>query len=282
MRRTGRALAMVILTGLGGWSLGCGTSSMQQANLAYLSGTDYMNEEQPELAIKKFDQAIEFVSDNADYFVARGMAYYHLGRFGLAVLDLDRALQLNPKLVPAYGYRGSIYLLQKRTEDARRECAQAVTLDPKYAPAYTCMGTAHLEMDQFDESAKAFKRAIELDPKDVFAAWGMERAKGGFGTGKPGGEAGASGWTPAGDLLAKHVETLIVRREYREAIQLLTRVIRLMQADPHVAADLGHLLALRGRVRELDKKTKMACDDYREACVNGYCDVLTQKRDCRP
>ena len=49
------------------------------------------------------------------------MFYYFLGRFDLALRDLDRALELDPTDIGAYGRRAFIHA----TEEDFRDCAQA-------------------------------------------------------------------------------------------------------------------------------------------------------------
>src|SRR5450755_4426999 len=91
----------------------------------------------PNYAIQKLTLAtqIKRFSDPQTY-VLLGDAYRRLYDGGNAVINYQKALDLNPKLAEAEMKIGIIYLTQNNREYFLPDFESAVTMDPAYAPAY--------------------------------------------------------------------------------------------------------------------------------------------------
>jgi tetratricopeptide (TPR) repeat protein len=88
--------------------------------------------------------------------------------------EIDKAIQLDPKLAEAYVTRGvgNYYLPQQMgggPELAIKDFDKAISLDSNLADAYLWKGIALRKMNKNAEAREAFQRALQLDPNRVWA-----------------------------------------------------------------------------------------------------------------
>ncbi|MDE5117194.1 MAG: tetratricopeptide repeat protein, partial [Trichodesmium sp. St2_bin2_1] len=72
-------------------------------------GLKHHNQEEYDLAIAKYNQAILLHPKYADAYNNRGNIYDHQGKYDLALADYNQAIQLEPKYAKVYYNRGIIY-----------------------------------------------------------------------------------------------------------------------------------------------------------------------------
>ena len=60
----------------------------------------------------------------------------------VAIADLDKALELDPKFALAYMNRGNAKIELKQYTEAIADYDKAIELEPNFAPAYTNRGNA--------------------------------------------------------------------------------------------------------------------------------------------
>jgi tetratricopeptide (TPR) repeat protein len=94
----------------------------------------------------------------------RGATYHTLGRYNEALIDLDRAITLDPTFALAYNNRGNVFAELGRYNKALADFDRAITLDPTYAQAYNNRGNVFAELGRYNEALADFDRAITLDP----------------------------------------------------------------------------------------------------------------------
>lgn len=78
-------------------------------------------------AIALYTKAIAIKKDSADLYFVRGRAYKQRDKFDLALADLSKAIELNPRYADAYNHRAILFVGKgdrKRAEaDFRTGCA---------------------------------------------------------------------------------------------------------------------------------------------------------------
>ena len=103
--------------------------SDEQRALAYKNRgiAHYVNRD-CDRAIIDLDRAIAINPNHAEAYEGRGICYAEKREYDRALLDFDRAIELNPKLGHAYYGRGIIYFAKGETAKANAEFAKAVEL----------------------------------------------------------------------------------------------------------------------------------------------------------
>ena len=81
------------------------------------------------------------------------------------------ALELNPRLAPAYAERGLNYYFQEKYHEVIEDFTNYIRLVPNKADAYRILGMAYLKINNYEKAIVNFDKALELDPKlkGVFA-----------------------------------------------------------------------------------------------------------------
>ena len=79
-------------------------------------------------------------------------------------VDLDRAIELNPKEAGASVSRGRLWRALGEWEKACRDCDEALRLDPKNRVAYLDRAWARIHLGQLDAALVDCDKAIELNP----------------------------------------------------------------------------------------------------------------------
>jgi tetratricopeptide (TPR) repeat protein len=92
----------------------------------------------------------------------QGLEYFQQGKNDLALVQLDRAIEANPKNELAYLVRGTIYGDKKQWDLALTNLNQAIELDPKLATAYFGRGVAHYYTGNQQNAIADLKIAAQL------------------------------------------------------------------------------------------------------------------------
>ncbi len=99
----------------------------------------------------------------------RGVTYRRMGRYEAALIDLNRALDLNPELVWAIANRGAAYRWMGRFEESLADLNKAIEQDPNDAWAIANRGITYRRLGRYDESVEDFDRALKLAPDLAWA-----------------------------------------------------------------------------------------------------------------
>lgn len=88
--------------------IGQGTDSVENLVAAYNNrGNAYDDSNQPDLAIKDYERAMELDPQGARAYFNRGATYYNKGEYGRAIQDFDEAIRLRPDYAKALTARGN-------------------------------------------------------------------------------------------------------------------------------------------------------------------------------
>ncbi len=160
-----RILSVAILFVVSFSSSGQTADELYKSALAQLSDKNYVE------AISLLDQAISKNKSNVSYLLKRGEAKYLSGKGILAIQDFNRVIQLDAENSMAYAFRSAIYVDMKDYKGAIIDCQKALEIDPKNELAYVRMGDAYITQDPSDfiEAMKSYNYAINLNPKNKTA-----------------------------------------------------------------------------------------------------------------
>jgi tetratricopeptide (TPR) repeat protein len=109
-------------------------------------------------------------------YQARGVAFGNYGQFDLALLDFDKAVQLNPNNVEIL-YDRAVTLERKGTlDDAILDLDKVLQLQPDYKQAVYERAVCRLKKGEYQRAIVDFDRAIEKSPDLAMAYLGRATA----------------------------------------------------------------------------------------------------------
>lgn len=97
----------------------------------------------------------------------RGLALLQLGHPFDAVLNIEKAIALEPKCAEFYLNLGAAYIEFEQMDKGIAATKQAIALNPKLAHAYMNMGNALKYQGKIEESLPAYDKCVEADPTYV-------------------------------------------------------------------------------------------------------------------
>jgi tetratricopeptide (TPR) repeat protein len=92
----------------------------------------------------------------------QGLEYFQQGKNDLALVQLDREIEINPKNEVAYLVRGTIYGSNKQWDLALTNLNKAIELNPKLATAYYGRGVIHYSNGNRENAIADLKIAAQL------------------------------------------------------------------------------------------------------------------------
>ncbi|MDD4888542.1 MAG: tetratricopeptide repeat protein [Phycisphaerae bacterium] len=127
-------------------------------------------------ALKDFGMSITCKPDYAAPYAGRGWLRLEMAKdsrgerqaetFQLALGDLSKAIELEPKLWQAYNHRGFIRARLGKVEEAIRDQTTAHELAPREVSPLIQRGLVYRTQKKMDEALRDFTRAVELSPRD--------------------------------------------------------------------------------------------------------------------
>jgi len=121
-------------------------------------------------AIEKYSMALEKKPDNADYLIARAVAYFHLGELDQAIKDFHKALVLDPENPLAYLYRGKTYYGKGKDDKAIIDFTKVLDLPtsvPLREEAYRMRGKGYYWQCDNQKAVSDFEEALKLNPDNL-------------------------------------------------------------------------------------------------------------------
>jgi len=111
---------------------------------------------------------------SAEIWTNLGNAYLDIDQPALARRPLERAVELKPASALIHNSLGTLYHQVGRTELARKQFEEAIRLQPDYDSAYLNLGLLYLREDR-TIAKQMFKKALELNPANVEARRLLDR-----------------------------------------------------------------------------------------------------------
>jgi serine/threonine protein kinase/Flp pilus assembly protein TadD len=125
---------------------------------------------------KAAKRAVELDGTLAEAHNALACAYFlHDWDHPRAQREFLKALELNPRYVPAHSHYGLFYLGsgEGRFDDSIRQAKQAVEIDPLSSYAFAMLALAYAMAGQFQNSFIEVRTAASLDPESFVAQWAL-------------------------------------------------------------------------------------------------------------
>ncbi len=139
-------------------------------------GTLAMRSNQPEEAVRDFQQVTAKAPHFAEGYLNLGLALSQLSRNGEAAAALGQAVALKPALRGAHLFLAIADYKLDRQDAAAAAIRKETALDPKAAQAWMWQGIIDLAQAQLTSAVEDLDRASSLDPKNVDILYHRGRA----------------------------------------------------------------------------------------------------------
>ena len=145
---------------------------MNEGLRGWVSSTTVLSLDQAE---SYFTQQIQSHRNETFSYLMRGVVRYEADDLERAMVDLDAALRLDPKYVPALIERAYLWLWRNKLDQALADVSKAIELDPRNSYAFVERGVFEYNKKEYDKAERDFQTAIELGSRTavIYIARGM-------------------------------------------------------------------------------------------------------------
>jgi O-antigen ligase/Tfp pilus assembly protein PilF len=133
------------------------------AELAYFKGMKYIQKNDCNSALQKFEYATKYDPYNGRILHALGSTYYNLGIFDRAENNLRNSLNYSID-VKTYYNLGLVYLQTRFYKKAEENFKHTIYLDSKYTKAYLNLAYIYAKQDNFDKAIVEWNKILEIEP----------------------------------------------------------------------------------------------------------------------
>jgi len=117
------------------------SDAMLSAKTYHDLGVKYLEGKEYDLAILEFNKALEIDPVSVETYNSRGITYAKKGRYDLAISDFTRALNIELNGAQPYYNRGITYAIKGQFDLALLDLNKCLNLDPINAAAYDARGS---------------------------------------------------------------------------------------------------------------------------------------------
>jgi tetratricopeptide (TPR) repeat protein len=128
-------------------------------------------------AVVQYEKALEINPDYAEACNNLGNALLQQGKVNEAITQLQRALQLNPDLADARNNLGNALLQQGKADEAIAQLQRALQLNPDLANTHDIVGNALLQKGKVDEAIAEYHLALQINPRLAEACYNLGNAR---------------------------------------------------------------------------------------------------------
>jgi tetratricopeptide (TPR) repeat protein len=139
-------------------------SGPHNAREAFDAGVRLLKSTRYDQAILNFNRALDLQPNFAEAYRMRGRAYVAESNSDLAIRDFSRVAKLEPHDASALAERGFAHLEKKDYANAVADADRALAQDPNLGRAYNLRATARRSQGNLRPALDDFTRAVELDP----------------------------------------------------------------------------------------------------------------------
>ena len=154
------------------------SSSNQSGDLALKSqrAKEFMAQGKFAEAIPLYRELNQAVPRNAGLMLNLGMALHMAGDDRQSIPQLEAAVQLDPKLAPAWLFLGAAHLQLGQIPAGLEALKMVLHLQPDHRGALESLAGALLSLDRPAEAANQYQKLAELDPESSAAWYGLGRS----------------------------------------------------------------------------------------------------------
>ncbi len=148
-------------------SAACQPGQMQEANLAYQSAVQFLNNQQWDQAIGRLQSIVKVCPEHVDATRGLGTAYMGKQDFAKAISWFSKVVNLRGEEVQAgdFANLGKCYAKLKKYKESRAEYMKAEKLEPNDCGVLFNLGVMHFASKHNTQSVATLQHALEVCPQ---------------------------------------------------------------------------------------------------------------------
>ena len=194
------------------------TLRLNQQSYAWLDrGEVLFNLERYEEALKSFNRAIKFYSDDPDAWIHLGTCHYALRMYDKAIADFNKAIELDDTLTLPYNLLGNSYVMMRDLPRAKQYYEEAIARNPDYSRAK--FNLARIQARLNEDAIDAYESAVgSTDRQRLNDEW-FEEAIAYYNNAIQTDPANSRAWRGRGNLLFKIGKLSSAISSYTKAVE---------------------------------------------------------------
>ena len=125
-----------------------------------------------EEALVYAEKALDIDSDNAEAYMARGIASsWYLWNWESAAKDIKKSIELNPNDAEVNNFAGDFYRIIADFDKAFEYESKAVELDPLHAVNHWDLGTTLMIQGKLEEAKSYYRSCFQLDKELIYLVY---------------------------------------------------------------------------------------------------------------
>ncbi|KAK3808715.1 MAG: mitochondrial outer membrane 72K protein [Benniella sp.] len=196
----------------------------------------YLGQREYQQAMEAYEKAIELNTTHmAKALNMRGTFTFLMGNSQKALVDFDKAIELDPNYVQTYIKRGSIYMEQENLAKTFAEFDTALSIDAEDPNIYYHRGQVHFITGDYKKASEDYIKSIDLEPKFVFSHIQYNVAQYKLGNtpdAMKGFKKALRDFPESGDVNNYYGELLLDQQQFDEAIERFDKAIKLKPSNP--------------------------------------------------
>ena len=142
-----------------------GGSQSEDLSVTYLLGTALIRDNHVVEGQKRIDRILKN-GDSAEARLLIGTSKMMVSDYSGALVDLQKAVELNPELPDVFAYYGTVLMATGDQDGARKAFEHALRQDPNNFQPNLQLGYLLRNNQEYEEALKYFQHALELRPRD--------------------------------------------------------------------------------------------------------------------
>jgi tetratricopeptide (TPR) repeat protein len=134
-------------------------------DLLRIKGDDFLRKGNAQDAANTYREAIKINPVDPGMHYNLALALTKLGDQTGEKQELERAVELGPKVAEAHNRLGTIYLAEGKIREAQKEFESAIALNPTLVEAMNNLGTLYGRMDDNQAAIQLFREAVWVQPQ---------------------------------------------------------------------------------------------------------------------
>ncbi|MHA2035750.1 MAG: tetratricopeptide repeat protein, partial [Promethearchaeota archaeon] len=176
-------------------------------------------------AIIDCNKAIELDSKFVDAYYHIGLAYNYKKKYDAAIENFQKGLNYDKNHIESWNLVGLAYMAKNESENALNFLNKTLEIDPNYSTGWFNIGNIYKQTNEFDKAIESYTKATELNP-DLAKAWFFMGC------------------------------AYFDKKNYHKAIEHLEKAIRL---DPNLAQDVNPFIKdLKKTIEKLEETLSLA------------------------